>query len=464
MPRVCLIGNVGQRDLQRGGKPLDKGRIRDEAQALLECFEQVRKELSAPMIEEALRCAARDAGVGRVESLVLVATDQVDERFRSGDTEPAARAIKALLEDDARAAVRPTVCKVHTIRDAPNDYDAMLREYRNGVLTRCQPRDADRLYVLCAGGTPACNTALLIAAIERYGERVTALYVNEATRIATPLRVSDELLRGYRRVSRDEALAHYDFSAVAHTDAHPEFVRNIARAALARANFDFNAHDTLLGRLHSELTRLDRRAAETLLTDARALANGKPEYLLREVYWSAWVRWAREEYADFLGRMWRIIEMAYQLPFAEITGFDLDGSDKTEKKLREWVERYPALLAQLEHEKVRINQSRYALEKILEAVQGGATNCDDATRDRIGRILTCTRRITRLAELRNKSVIAHGFKGLSREIILTNLEVQSDDEMWEAVKALLAEVSVTPGANPFDRFRTLIQLADPTGT
>lgn len=456
MSKVCLIANVGQRDLQLDGQPISHDQMRGQATTFLNELNTYQPRLSMPMLSAALKRVQSNSDGKRIDAVILAATDQADEKYRQGDTEPAAQVLKKLIEELQN---RPACVVVAPIRDAPNSYDRMLDVYRREIVTRKPVKDAEQIYVLCTGGTPACNTALLLASVEKYRDRVTALYVNEKTSVCTPLQIGEILLDGYRRAARDQALTQYDFAAIANDNAHPPLARHIARAASARANFDFDTLDNIVANQHSELEKLDASMAERLVTDNQLLSDNKPEALLRELFWNAHVRWHREEYADFLGRVWRMCEMAYQLLLREVTGIDLDGSPKSDDALRNWINGLPWLQEILTQRRIEPRQSMKTMEAILKALRDRDDEQRTDLRERIAAVLQPAETLQGARDLRNKSIIAHGFKGLSKSVILENLGLD-EAGLWETIRSLLTALSVEKDENPYEHFAALLRKAD----
>ena len=64
--------------------------------------------------------------------------------------------------------------------------------------------------------------------------------------------------------------------------------------------------------------------------------------------------------------------------------------------------------------------------------------------------------------LRNKSIIAHGYQGLSKEGILGELETE-EEGLFNTLRRLLEAQGVAINDNPFDRYAKLIRALDKDG-
>jgi hypothetical protein len=454
---IVLVANVGQRDLQRDGKPLDKTRLRDEGERILDAYSQEKGRLSAPMIEPAVRHVLQRHGE-RIREVVLVATDQADERFRAGDTVTCAEVLRKFLKERFGKEIDrdPVVLKV---KESPNAYDHMLDLYRKHVVTN-KHAQADEVYLLCSGGTPACNMALILAGIERFTTRCHVLNVNQGDGTVVLSRIGRQTLEAYRRNVLAELLERRDFDGAAAMEGASRGAIDLARAAACRLNLDFTESWRILGDLKERLDAWSP-VLEGLYAEADVLRDEtRPDQagaVLREVYWNAGTKWRRNECADFLGRVWRLVEAALQNAVAKRSGLGLDAFAYG-NAFGKWAEDQPELMAYLTNKALSPRPTTEGLKATIEyfASQGGP----DA--EALQRLLEVVEWLWRAAKLRNRSVIAHGFRALSKKGLYAAWGLAEEDEgqVMEWLSRLLAVQGFKPGPDPYERYAEAIRALD----
>lgn len=454
---VCLISNVGQRDLQQQGEPLNPRELRKTCRELLNQFDGLQAELGAPMIEASLRLILNS--VDRVDTVVLLATDQKDETHLSGDTIVAAEVIKKLLEfrfKDKEGKAQIQQVRIIKVQDAPNDYDVMMDFYLKSVIPLKALRDAEKVYLLCTGGTPACNTALMLNGVNGFLDRAEVLYVREKEEYASATSVGAQILEHHKKNSLRSLLENYDFNAIASSEGYDEPVRELARAAAARMNFDFQNALFLLNKLKKNIALLPyKEPTELLVKQLMKLAGRSPDFnaVMEDLYWSAILKWQRDECADFLGRVWRLYEATMvHLASEIISGVNGKNDKEDTKALEAWLDKKPELKQQLEQEKgLIILFNQYVVTKVLGVYADSLPKGNDH-RKSIEKWQSSAQVFEELKQVRNQSIIAHGFKGLSKKDLLKSVKLE-EEAMLEKLSEFLI---VPPGDNPFDIYRACI--------
>lgn len=444
---VWLIANVGQRDLQLDGRPLDAKRLRAEGARIEAEYETLQARLSAPMLSAALDYV-RTRHDGAQVRVLLTATDQADARFREGDTVTCAGVLKRLLAERFGGLLAKT--QVRTTAEKPNLYDRMLHYYETRGLDHLAPT-GERYYLLLAGGTPAANTALLLAGIRRFWERAIALSVGEGSAAVRPMDVGPRIMASYRRDRVQELLDRRDFSGAATLLGVESAAGRVAAAAAKRLNLDFEPSERMLEETLRESGGRTPAALDDLYEEARRLAAKERRAIIRELYWNALVKWRREEYADFLGRVWRLREATLQESVGRACGLDLTNKIAAQSAFEQWVRAQPGLpghvCANSKRPAPRIELEAWCLIAVLgwlaqqHAADGPLAACYHAA---------C--QLDKLSSLRNSSVIAHGFTGLSRETVLRAMETPEESNLLDCLAALLEVWGVSPGVDPYAQF------------
>lgn len=487
MKEQVFLGNVGQRDLgldeqglttaaprlaEKLGKLRADRRLGAWAQTLLSEWDTVGPYLCAPMLEPVLSLLLA-RGAAPLSRAVLFGTRQQSKEFAKGDTGASAEVLAKWLEGRfPELFLRPV--EVCLVREPPHDLNAMLfTEYPrhfSGI-------NGDAAHVVCTGGTPACNMALMLVAVERFGAPRTAIYhMAEGNALPTVVRMGDYLEARRRRAALERLLARRDFDAVATDDRFGGQARSLAAAAAARMNFDFRGcHETLAGATFPP----ELHSVRELQEEARRLCAGKGDAALRDLYWNAVTKWRRNECADFLGRVWRLQESTLRAVIARHAGLAMDEAmfrdgfkewcalpenaataDAIRKKLdssgrkgggQPLLDHLPVMTALLDH-------WGECWRRDAEKSVAGFDNLKDyqGFMDVLGRL-------RRLTELRNRSVIAHGFEGLSKSDLIGKAKLGSPDEMEAFLRVLAVNRGVEPGADPYEAFANAVLAVETAG-
>ena len=452
---ILALCNVGARDVTVEGKVLRPAR--EEGKRLLDDYPSVAPDLVFPIIEPCISYIIEqhpdnDDRRGGVDRLVLFGTDQEDPTYRSSDTlhfaDLAVRRLPELLGGRVRNIERRVIQGIN-----PALYDEAFEKY-DGLLTELARAEVEACYVVIAGGIPACNTALLLQGVRHYGHRLRVVYVPQGGE-PQELRVGLQVISAFREAVAIEHLERLDFAnalpRLEELEADPGLTGLVAYAA-QRFAFDFrSAQATLLQALRDG----DRPVREFIQQRLRhdldlLLAEARPEFdgrdgsqerlgaLLRELYWNAAITYRHRRYADFLGRVYRFQEAMLRYLVERIFGLPTDlKPDVQEANRARWNEGIQAnarLLAFLESRTVKgyaLDWKKiarptykallsYATDKALGLDAGGKPLLSPGERRRYDALLDRINAFDRLVELRHRTIIGHGFEGVSEDLILAH--------------------------------------------
>jgi len=477
MMTVLLIANVGSRDVWLRGQDRSPYPTRPEGQKLLKRYDTVKDDLIFPILDPCLDFILAQEG-GQVDRLVLISTDQPTEGdaskrdkygvpFRNKDTCYFARLLKQRYDDvrwpqQIREKIRTPV-----VRANPALYDEMMVEY-DPILRRLAEAGYDTCYVIAAGGTPACNTALLLQAVRYFGEGCRTVYLPEGGE-PYELSIGRQMLDTFREATALDYLDACNFAA-----ARPlleklrleEGVLALARYAQYRLYFDFDsAQQTLIKGMRHSMGEL-RRFLDSLRHDLDPLRDRHPDALLRELYFNARITFSQGRYVDFLGRMFRFEEgLARRIVEQEYSVGTHASEDKS--AFVRFVEANPGLRAFVAApERARngqpLNYARMTIPvwmALIErlAVEGRAADTGPSLsserRRAYGRIQAILQRIEKLSGLRNSSIIAHDYEPVSRRIVLDgyNRDSAAACDPITDMEAALQDMGIEIGPDPFER-------------
>lgn len=474
MPKRCFLANIGQRDLAVDFEGLGRvdeklcEKMLDAAQKknlrvlgglAVDNFRLVSPFLSAPILTVALK-ELKSSGEMPNE-IILAGTKQKDKKFLAGDTFRNAEALALLLEKQFPGSTRFSALEIN---GAPNDLNAMLDEYGD----ICRKIKATEVYALCTGGTPACNMALSLRAIECFGERCTVFHVAEGAEKPTRLNTGRYIFAQHRKATLKRLVKRGDFDAIAEDKGYAKPVRSLARAAAARLNFNFKESQNILIMLKAPIIE---DSLVVLRRQGQILAAGNdPKATLSEVYWNAIQKWRRDECSDFLGRVWRLLEGSLQdvmIPIIE------SGNDrkKFQHFFEEWAARQPKEfrdcvlkdISKNKHVSERIRPSIPVLIKTLGFLLENNTDAlskSGFSKYKAQKLKKHASSLRPLIDMRNDSIMAHGFGGVWKNSILETVKVQENEGLlFDELRGLLECQDITLEENPFDCFaEALIKL------
>ena len=456
---ALILCNLGARDVQRraGGALQGLYPARPRGQEAWEHYDGPADSLALPILEPVITFIA-SLERARPLRVVLLGTDQDDERHREKDTlffaRIAARRLPELFGEDL---VRPEVVLIQRINPALYDeayefFDRLLQERRGPQVAVC--------YAVLAGGIPALNAALLVQGVRHFGERFQAIYPPEGEE-PQALRIGRQLLAAFHGAAAAERLEALDFAGalpgLAGIDAGR---RGLVEYAARRLEFDFQAAQAALERaladgdaptrafIRKNLRHSLDRLREEAMTPARLAA------LLRELYWTAEIAYRGGRWTDFLGRIYRFQEAALRYLVESIFHLptDLDPAVRAANQAA-WeagIQALPGLRAYLEAGREDDRPldwrviARPAYKKLLAYALDPPTGRDAAGQPLVpqkdqGRLEALVKRansLDGLVELRHRSILGHGFAGVSR----ASVQAASPERHRADPPAALAEI------------------------
>ncbi len=488
---ILIMANIGNSDLLIDGRR--PSRPRPEGEAIWPRLSEHQVEL--PILEPCLRFI-RQQHPNASARLICFYTDQPEtplttrpDRFgvslRDKDTiwfaQIATQVLPARLSGWLQTAQAAPIEGPGGRDLNPSIYDEVFEAYRY-LMTRHVDRAVDLCYILTAGGIPACNFALQFHAIIAYAERCRFIYPPEGGRVSE-LRIGEQILAALQRASAIAALNQYDFPsalASARLARIGDPVIGLLEYAVYREAFDFR-------RARQAIERAERFASGSLRERCAGLRDNlrqvseqnNPAALLREVVYSAEIAFRNGRYADMLGRIFRfqegvlrwIVERYLDLPT------DMSKAARATNLARylDQIDANPSLRDYLEQKTIdgqplryRDGPNRPVMQAMVEFLISGGVRADGRPwagkheRARLQAVFHILQRLDSLAELRNQSVIAHGFAGVSREEI-DALYQGGADRIIHDLRDILRLLDLAEADSPFALVvKTVLDALDQT--
>ena len=490
---TILICNVGNSDIQIAPDRLpdtlqsyarDKQPIpeRLRAQELLDHYSDYLAQIDLALIRKAIR-HVEDQTETLPDQVILIASDQPappqsSARFYNMDTIITAEVIKQVLVD--RYHLPEASVAIWRIIDAesqhnPADYDGVMRSMEHQIAElRAQAPDA-RCYLEVTGGTPAMTTSLLIAGTKVLGKQAIPIYITQNSEMAYSLNTGRKLLQHTIQGIILSDLAIYSYGSAGKTyEQHRDLFRDyqkesvqqltiaLLRYAHQRLNLDFQSCRRALsgmdgadgGRYRTQISQLYQEVTQV-----------SAPWLLREVYYGAKIKYERGEYADFTGRIFRFHEGCLRYLVEQWGAQFVDEQGKEFRS--DWVQSEPVLLKKLTDKsgQPRLDVNRVTLSTTASFL---AKQRGDPTAQEVCKRLT---RIDALANLRNRTQIAHGYTGLSRQVLADYFALKQNEidagkhapaEEADKIVIMLGEIYTHAMgnalvSNPFDKINNLLR-------
>ncbi|MFW6104352.1 MAG: hypothetical protein ACOC6I_00765 [Candidatus Bipolaricaulota bacterium] len=180
---------------------------------------------------------------------------------------------------------------------------------------------------------------------------------------------------------------------------------------------------------------------------------------LIELGWSTLIKLDREEYVDFVGRLFRFQEALAEYVFQTKTGAEVDWESRSagNQAFREAVRKDEELVKKIRQElKDDPGESLEGLKintTVLHVCFRHFVERDGRRWGPLWNIYKKTRRI--VDNLRHYTIIAHGFQGISREKIEKELESDTLEEFRLEIERAVELVAGQQVENPFNRINSI---------
>lgn len=436
---VVFLANIGTRDLLMDGELLQPPR--DKGQEVLENYKGYKSCLSMPMLEPALTQIEEK----EPDEITLFVTNQenAEERFQANDTLFFGQIIKRLLGE----RLSSVKVRLREIKQNPNLVDDMNDFFSREV--RRRKGDIEKAYILITGGVPACNMALAFQGINHFGEKAVILYVKEDTGESYKLELERQILDAFRRKSVNSLVESMNFKGASRL-LEDEEGKLWADYAHARSVFDFERARRIADQLWQQSRGGERQRAGRFLDQARGLSKGSPEVMLKELFFNMKLEWNKGEFADFLGRLYRFEEALLKYTVGEYTPISTEFMSSREKFKRR-IEEFPELLTYLEKQTVDGAKLHWddphsipTLKAILSFYKPG---------EQVAQVLDWCSKVQDLINLRNRTVVAHGFESAT----LSKIQERYEGDPVKDTEALLSALNLDVSHDPFEEIQDLLQ-------
>lgn len=438
---MILISNIGNRDILYNGTSLERDKVRHIGEELLINYESEKARLTYPLLEPLLRTFAHN-----LKNIYIFVTNQEDQRVRNSDTRFLGQIIQKWIRETYNIRVN-----VIQYTNNPTDYEKVYRFFttyftqEESLISKAKKR-----IISLSGGTPQMNGALYVILSSLYldGNEFYNVFNGELI----PVNHEQTINKIFIKKSCTELLKINEYQSIIgvlnnYKISDQESLNLLLIYAHFRKNFDFNHSQEYLDKfLNSVPSSEHGKYAFLSLKDV-----SHPENLIKELFWNMEISHKNFNYLFLIALLFRLEEaLLYEINqffFKKILKDNL-----TKKKT------HPVLLRYLEIEEPDLWDS---LKDITYRKRPLGLNLDFLNRTvlffiaklkldewkknknilfQIDNILEILDRINKyrydmletgerqiiykdptgtecLGDLRNKSILAHGFDPVSRQKI-----------------------------------------------
>ncbi len=414
---AILLANIGNRDVElRNGEEINKGSARVKGEKIWENYDKYKNRIQLPILEPLFDYIGKEGE--NLRRIHLFVTDQSSEKYRDSDTLVFGKIIKKYIKElKGFKGGTPRVI-LHSIEIDPSLYDYMFK-YFDTELNKLKKKidESDRIYVTPTGGTPACSMNLVFHSVSCFGDKVVCLYVRRQGRIEK-LDISKQLSQNFQKHQIMSLLGNYSYSDIKNMEIikRDEDIQRLVRCAEARVSFNF---EDAKGDLRSFIVSRGCVELEPIRDHLETLAQGDFSSLIKELLINTEIKFEVGQYVDMLGRLFRLEESLLAWVIRKQFGIDITDNKGRFSNFRELIKNTEGLEDYLKSQRVNgegleyDKPNRENMRSIVSfiASKKGKLPCSDLA----SKVLEISKELQKASELRNKTIIAHGFQGVSKK-------------------------------------------------
>lgn len=400
---------IGNRDvvLSKTKLPDNLNTCRQIGNYILSKYEKLKDEIDLPIIQPFLDVL--EDRKEKINHFFLIATDQDDKRYRDKDSINFAKIIKKQLERKFKESKIHIIMLKNDINNYLKNYEFFQKELRN--IPNIQ--EIDKFYVLPVGGMPNINSPFNLVSIMLLKEKVFQYYVDEIQKNAYPISFNHKFLSELEKERIKPALDRFFFASVSNISSN-DFIKRFSNYAYSRISFNFKNAKIIIDDLLAQYPDKDLKKFNESITEIRNYQDKK----LQELFFSAIIKIKQEQYVDALLRLYNFTDNLFLNKVCEQYGLKLE----PEKDFTKW---WFKAINKIKNENPNIESS-------LEKINGNNADLSKKGvplysvlikyKNKDCNIFEITEPLLAISDLRNKSIAAHGFEGVSLEKINEKLE------------------------------------------
>lgn len=455
--KKILFFNIGSNDIKIKGNKIENSNIREEGKKIFENYENEKSNLNFEIIQPFLD------EFKEIERVYLFVTNQEDVRYRKSDTIYFGRIIKKWIEKKYNLNVR-----IKEYGGNPTDISKVFNYFSDFSK---ELDDSEMKICSLSGGVPTMNNSMFIV-FSSFFNNVEFYQVDRYTKEISCIPHKKTIVKEFVKKSSFEFLNNYNYLAIKrillqNLIVGREKIIHLLDYAQNRLYFNFEEANKSLDNFLKYLSSLEKKEFENYKINFKP--NSKD--IIAELFWNMEVKLKNREYVDFLGRLFRFEEAVLYYLINGAYNIDISKKENHQKFFKK-IKNNASL-------KNKLNEITYKgqflnLEKVNRPVLFFILYENESKRkfimtfDKINKYLFDEKKKKNeekdkeylkttecLGDLRNRSIIAHGFQPVSKKIIeeLYGNEIDSLRNDCEKVVSFFFKNEIS---NPFDKINTEI--------
>jgi len=268
--------------------------------------------ISIPIIVPALKKVFDIEGnKAEIDQMFLIVTNQSDAKFRDSDTIEYGKIIKQLLQSNEFISKNKfkikVINKLIEINSNVNYLDVQFDFFRKilsntGDHISATLNKSDKIYLCAQGGIDAINTGLLLNLLNKFGDKVIPLNINEGNSYVTPIKIYSRLSYNEKVKIAIKLIEKYDYNSLSEFAEFNNNFNSLSLYAASRMNFDFSSARKHLDNIDNSYATL-----KSQLTNEIDFKNNEKKLTIELVH-NAEIKFTQGAYVDYLLRFFRIME------------------------------------------------------------------------------------------------------------------------------------------------------------
>ena len=238
--------------------------------------------------------------------------------------------------------------------------------------------------------------------------------MDEKTADVIPINFNEKFLREMEKFTIENHLTHFFFASIKDSSSNP-FIRLISEYAYHRLNFNFTEALFIIEKMIAK-SEFRNSVQEIYKNHISLMKDWEPQ--LKEIFFSAFIKIKQKQYADALTRLYNFTDNLLLKKVCEYYHLEYETGikfDKWWKKASKKIKKeYPDIENQLEPingNPADLNRPGIPLYSVLIKFK----NKSDS-------VVVISQPLLAISDMRNKSIAAHGFDGVSLDRINNELE------------------------------------------
>ncbi len=417
--KKTLLFNIGNRHILYKNKTIDKDNLRDITRQLLTNYQQEAQYIETQIVDPLIR-----EFIDEIAEIVLFVTDQGKSAYTNQDTLFVGEIVKKKIEERYRFKN----INIKKFEGNPTEFEELFPYYTRFL--KNYKNDNTQKIICNSGGTPQMKQSLLLLATNILPLKdVEAYQVDQLNEKIISIDLSSTLKIEFIKNTCLEFINNYEYAAIISL-INKNQIKNTKLLTILlpllyygkhRLTFDFSTANIHLEKLEKFLSSLEFKTYQILKINI----NKRSEKII-ELYQNLLIQWEKENYVDFLSRLFRFEEETYYFFVEKKLNYSLDG-EKNRNKFLNYIATNQGIKNELKQQKYK--GSDIALDKVAKPLLFYFLDIEPKYRaitrklERVGKYLNLKRKDKKeqiqngLDFLRNKSIAAHGFEPISRSKI-----------------------------------------------